>query len=136
VISPAIRAIKYGAFIGCSGLTDTILNNGLMEIGAYAFYGCTSLVCIVIPPAIRAIKAEAFSGCSGLLTAILNNKGVFVRCTSLVHIIIPSSIRVIKNGAFSGFSGISMMGSGRSGGMHLPKVHPSYALLFPYCHSD
>ena len=58
-ITPSIRAIKEGAFYNCSGLTTAILNNGLEEIGEYAFSGCT-LACIDIPPSIRAIEVGAF----------------------------------------------------------------------------
>ncbi len=38
VITPAVRAIKDSAFFGCLGLTTVILNNGLEEIGKYAFH--------------------------------------------------------------------------------------------------
>jgi len=61
-IPPSIRAIRGGAFYGCSLLTTAILNDGLEEIGANAFYGC-ALVRIDIPPAFRAIKFGAFYWC-------------------------------------------------------------------------
>jgi hypothetical protein len=72
-----------------------ILNNGLEEMGAWAFCRCMSLICIKIPPAIRAIKEGVFFDCSGMRAAISNNDleeiGVwaFHGCKSLVHIKIP-----------------------------------------------
>ncbi len=42
------------------------LGDGLEEIEAQAFDGCTSLVRITIPPAITAIHEKAFNECSNL----------------------------------------------------------------------
>jgi hypothetical protein len=64
--SYAIRAIKYGAFSGCSKLMTAILNNGLMEIIWLAFARCTSLIRIIIPPAITVIDETAFLDCLSL----------------------------------------------------------------------
>ena len=72
-IPPAIKAIKEGAFCGCSGLTTGILGDGLEKILTWAFKGCVSLVRIEVPPDIKAIREGAFHGCSGLTTAILNS---------------------------------------------------------------
>ena len=51
---PSVRAIKEYAFIGCSGLTTAILNDGLEVIGEGAFWRY-ALVCIDIPPSVRVI---------------------------------------------------------------------------------
>ena len=58
-IPHAVRAIKNGAFFGCSGLTTVILGAGLEEIGVHAFCECRSLVHIDIPPNVRAIEDRA-----------------------------------------------------------------------------
>ncbi len=51
-----------------------ILNDGLMEIEAWEFYGCTSLERFVIPPAVvRAIKEGTFMNCLDLTTVILDD---------------------------------------------------------------
>ena len=68
----SVRAIEEGEFYNCLGLTTAILNDGLEEIGEYAFSGCV-LVCIDIPPSIRAIRNGAFYNCSRLMTANLNH---------------------------------------------------------------
>ena len=79
-----------------------ILNDGLEEIGEYAFSGC-ALVRINIPPSVRVIEEGVFSWCRGLTTVILNDgleeigKEVFTRC-ALVRIDIPPSMRAIRIG--------------------------------------
>ena len=107
-IPPTIRAIKYGAFSWCRRLTTAILNDGLEEIGVWAFRGC-ALVRIDIPPSVRAIRKGAFYNCLGLTTAILND-GLevigwyeFARC-ALVRIDIPPSVRAIKYNAIGNCS--------------------------------
>ncbi len=106
-IPPAVRAIKDWAFSDCWGLTTAILNNGLEEIGVYAFNGCTSLVHITTPPSIRAIKDGAFSGCSGLRTVTLNNglneigEWAFAKCPSLAQTVIPPAVTAIDRKAFN-----------------------------------
>ncbi len=56
---PSVRAIKEGAFYNCSQLATAILNDGLEEIGRFAF-AQSGLVRIDIPPSVRAIKDWAF----------------------------------------------------------------------------
>jgi hypothetical protein len=43
-----------------------ILNNGLEEIGKWAFAYCRSLVRIITPPALKAIDDEDFKECLNL----------------------------------------------------------------------
>jgi hypothetical protein len=65
VIPPSVKAIKWGAFYNCWGLTNVILNDGLEEIGGGAFKGC-AFVHIVIPPTVKEIDETAFEECSNL----------------------------------------------------------------------
>ena len=65
------------------------LGDGLEEIGANAFYRCTSLHEIIIPIAVRTIKNDAFHNCTGLTTVTLGDgleeigAGAFHACSSL-----------------------------------------------------
>jgi hypothetical protein len=71
-VHPPIRRIEDDAFFGCRLLTIADLNNeGLEEIGVWAFQYCTSLQRIVIPPAIRVIGKWAFYVCSRLTFVVL-----------------------------------------------------------------
>lgn len=89
----------YGAFYGCSGLTEIDMSaaNSLVDISR-AFKKCTSLGYIQIPSSVKKMS-DAFSGCSGLLEVDLsaaNNlidvTSAFSDCTSLNSILIPSSV--------------------------------------------
>ena len=48
-------------------MTSIELPAGLVSIGAYAFYGCSSMTTIALPAGLTSIGGYAFSGCSSLL---------------------------------------------------------------------
>ena len=109
-IHSSVRAIKDRAFRGRGQVVTVFLNDGLEEIGEWAFERCTSLERIVIPNSVKTIKNCAFFNCSRLTTADLGGGleeiGVqaFYTCTSLEQIVIPNAVKMIKNGAFRGCS--------------------------------
>ncbi|MBO4308938.1 MAG: leucine-rich repeat protein [Clostridia bacterium] len=82
--------IPYGAFSGCSGLTNIIIGSGVTSIGKSAFSGCSGLTNITIPNSVTSIGNYAFSGCSGL-----------------TNITIPNSVTSIGDCALSGCSGLT-----------------------------
>ena len=58
--------LGYGAFYGCSGLTNVTISYGVTDIGIYAFRDCGGLTSIVVPDSVASIGNRAFYGCSGL----------------------------------------------------------------------
>lgn len=54
-----VALILYGAFDGCSELTNVTLNDGLVDIGQYAFHG-TNIEKIFIPATVSRINVTAF----------------------------------------------------------------------------
>ncbi len=62
-----------------------VINNGVTNIGSYAFDGCTNLTSITIPNSVTSIGSVAFYG-----------------CTSLSSITIPNSVTSIGDMAFYG----------------------------------
>ena len=58
--------IVYGAFSGCSMLTQIIITGNVMSIGGSAFEECTSLENIIIPNSITSIGDRAFYNCESL----------------------------------------------------------------------
>ena len=66
-----------------------VIENGVTNIGNYAFYYCTGLTSITIPNSVKSIGAAAF-----------------MRCSSLTSISIPESITSIGEDAFYGCYGI------------------------------
>lgn len=54
-----VDVVYYGAFEGCTMLTDVHLNEGLLEIGQYAFKG-TNIERLRLPSTLRNIDVQAF----------------------------------------------------------------------------
>ena len=65
-ISKAATSIGAYAFYGCSSLTSITIPNRVTSIGASAFRGCSSLTSISIPSGVTSIGDFAFFKCSGL----------------------------------------------------------------------
>jgi hypothetical protein len=55
-IPDGVTSIGYGAFSGCTGLTNVRIPDNVTSIGAVAFYGCTSLTSVVIPDSVTSIE--------------------------------------------------------------------------------
>ena len=78
------------AFDGCTGLTSITIPDSVTSIGSYAFRGCTSLTSVTIPDSVTSIGDGAFS-----------------RCTSLTSVVIPDSVTTIGGSAFKGCTGLT-----------------------------
>ena len=96
------------AFDGCTRLTSITIYNGV-KIGNHAFSDCTSLTKVNIRPSI--IGSEAFSGCTSLTSITIDNdvkigSGAFKGCTSLTEVNIPYA-KIIGDEAFSGCRGLT-----------------------------
>ena len=66
-----------------------IIENGVLSIGGYAFYGCSNLLSLSISNSVKKIEYDAFFGCSSLIT---------------LHI--PYSVENIDYSAFNGCGGL------------------------------
>ena len=103
----------WGAFSGCTGLTDITIPNSVTTIGDGAFSGCTGLTDITIPNSVTTIGDGAFSGCTGLTDITIPNSVTFIGwyafygCTGLTEIMIPKSVTSIGGYAFSGCTGLT-----------------------------
>ena len=103
------------------GCKSSIIPDGVTNINANAFYGCSGLTSIVIPDSITNINAAAFYGCSGLEEIIVNtNNEIYKNENNCIlskegktlvlgckNSIIPDSVTSIGNYAFSGCSGLT-----------------------------
>ena len=96
----------HGTFTNCSALTEVILPQNLLSVGAYAFRGCSSLPTVVLPESVLAIGDCAFYICTSL-SSITIPKNVtsigsdaFRECSSLTAITIPNSVTNIGQAAF------------------------------------
>ncbi len=107
VIENGVSDIGNFAFAFCKELTDVSISNGVSSIGLYAFSECSSLPSISIPNTVSTIETNAFNGCSKLNDVILPNNievimpAVFANCNSLSTITIPNSVKSIDSSAFA-----------------------------------
>ena len=53
-----------GAFLGCGGLTEISIPEGVLRIGKNAFSGCNHLTRIIIPEGVTSIGSSAFAVCA------------------------------------------------------------------------
>ena len=58
-----IETATNSLLVGCN---TTIIPDGISEIGAYAFKGCTNLSSITIPSSVRLIGSHAFENCTNI----------------------------------------------------------------------
>ena len=85
----------------------------VIEIGDWAFYGCSSITSVEIPNGVKSIGKNAFSGCTSLASIRIPNRikkigdSAFSDCTSLTSIEIPGSVRIIKENAFDGCTSLT-----------------------------
>ena len=66
VIPNGVVEIGDGAFANCAELTSITIPYGVRRIGQYAFAYCESLTGISLPDTVTAIGENAFIGCKGL----------------------------------------------------------------------
>lgn len=84
-----------------------IINEGVTQIGNYAFYHCERLASVSLPSSLTSIGGSAFSACRNLptinfpegLTSI--GKSAFSICLNLPTINLPEGLKSIGEGAFA-----------------------------------
>lgn len=102
----AVTSIGYGAFTGCSSLTNIVIPNSVTSIDRSAFSYCTGLTSITIPNSVTSIKDIVFLGCTGLTNITIPNSvtsvgySTFYGCTNLTNVTIPNSVTSIGEWAF------------------------------------
>ena len=125
---------NYGAFGGCSNMTNISIPNSVTSITSIAFVGCTSLPVVdniryadtyaigavdktlteyTIKNGTKWIGDYAFRYCSGLTSVTIPSSvttignSAFSSCSGLTSVTIPSSVTTIGNSAFSSCSGLT-----------------------------
>ena len=102
----AIITIKKCAFFGCSSLVNIIIPESITTIHKFAFSDCSSLKMITFPTSLTTIDKFAFDSCSSLTSIILSHSitkieaYAFSLCESLASITLTNSITIIGYDAF------------------------------------
>ena len=108
VIEDGVLSIGAFAFYNFSALTTITIAKTVTCIGSDSFYNCTSLKEITIPNSVTSIGDGAFNGCSNLTDIVMPNsvtnigRSAFSGCTGLTNVSIPNSVTSIGSYVFSG----------------------------------
>ena len=106
VIENGVTNIGSYAFREYKSLTSITIPNSVTSIGEYAFSDCSSLTSMTIPNSVTSIGEYAFFKCSGLISITIPNSvtsiewGTFSNCSALASVNIPNSVRSIGIDAF------------------------------------
>ncbi|MBQ4141115.1 MAG: leucine-rich repeat protein [Clostridia bacterium] len=106
-VHPDTKVLSYGAFDECKLLTEVILPDGLLSIGALAFLRCESLKQITIPDSVTHVGEYTFSQCSSIEKVVLGSgiteisDRMFARCSSLTSVELRGTITRIGEQAFA-----------------------------------
>lgn len=81
-VSDSLRSVKitggeilYGAFSGCTLLTEAIVPETIKTVADYAFYYCSNLKQFTIPVTVESIGDHAFYYCYGLKSITIPDRG-------------------------------------------------------------
>lgn len=108
VIIPAgVIAIGEYAFYHCSTLTSVTIPDSVTSIGKGAFSDCCNLTKVNIPNGVTSIENYTFNFCHNLTELIIPDgvktigEQAFYGCSNLKDVTIPGTVTSIKNSAFS-----------------------------------
>ena len=113
VVESGVIDIGTYAFSGCSSISSIEFPEGLLNIYDYAFSGCGSLTSVKLPNSLEAIHTYVFSGCGSLTSIELPEslkhifEGGFSDCSSLTSIELPNSMTSVDANVFSGCSSLT-----------------------------
>ena len=108
VVEDGVTEIGNFAFYGLTNMKSIIIADSVTKIGAYAFKNCTALTDIQLPKSLETIGDSAFYSCTGLTSVTFPENVTFIdgyafaRCTGIKQITFEGDAPEIKAGAFSG----------------------------------
>ena len=106
VIENGVTNIGAYAFKDYKNITSVTIPNSVKSIDYRAFYGCYALQSITIPNSVTRIEGDAFYRCKNLASVTISNSvetiedNTFSDCESLTSVDIPNSVKSIGARAF------------------------------------
>lgn len=139
------RTQNWVVVLGCK---NSVLPQGVQEIGDYAFAGCTNLTSITIPGSVVTIGESAFEDCRGLTSFIMQSglqtigNNALKNCSGITNLSIPDSVTSIGNYAFYGLGftsvtvpgGVLSIGQNAFGGNNLTAINVDTGNTCYYSH--
>lgn len=107
ILEEGVANVGDFAFNGCLYLTNVTLPESIVSIGAQCFAWCQSLSTITLPDSIETIERAAFYQCIDLVSiniprrVIVVEDYLFAFCYDLTSITIPNQVTTIKEKAFT-----------------------------------
>ncbi len=107
VVEDGVTEIGNFAFYGLTNMKSITISDSVTKIGAYAFKNCTALTDIQLPKNLETIGDSAFYSCTGLSAVTFPESVTFIdgyafaRCTGIKQITFEGDAPEIKAGAFS-----------------------------------
>jgi hypothetical protein len=101
-----VTSVEFGAFSGCTNLTNVRIHNRITAIGNSTFSGCTSLTNVTIGDGVTIIENSVFRACTSLASITLPNSIITIRefafedCTNLSNVTLGSGVTTIWGFAF------------------------------------
>ena len=115
-ISGTGEMIDYNSpFKNNTSIQSVIIENGITNIGSYAFQGCSELRSISIPASVNRINCCAFDHCSRLASITVPDTvtsiswGAFQYCTELSNVSLPRNLSSIEDQLFQYCTSLSFI---------------------------
>ncbi len=107
--------VYYAQCLYLSGnlLTELIIPDSVMNVSAYAFYGCKSIQSVVVSNGVLQIGSSAFADCAGIKSIVIEdsvttiNSNAFLGCASAQSITIGEGVTSISSNAFMNCSSLT-----------------------------
>ncbi|MDR2148379.1 MAG: leucine-rich repeat protein, partial [Tannerella sp.] len=102
-----VRTMGVYIFAECPALTTFSADNGITNLGGYAFYNDTLLVSVTLPASLTLIDYNAFDGCKNLTSLVIPQRvtnigsGAF-HYSGITTIVLPGGLTQIQYQAFDG----------------------------------
>lgn len=115
IIEEGITNIGNYAFQDCTMVSNVIIPLTVRTIGVSSFSSCNSLKSITIPAGVSLIGDNAFEYCNSLARVTLNSglatigSKAYTHCTQLNDINFPESLKTVDDFAFEGCSALSQI---------------------------